>query len=110
MADFAEYGEVIARCIRYGENEFIETYFENIEIQNDEVMESSIVANVLMDFMEDRDEWEGSATLLYNALTNFMENKEVESFRKNKLWPSAPNSLTRQINELAPTLKEKGKI
>ena len=108
MADFAEYGEVIARCIGYGENEFIETYFDNIEIQNDEVMESSIVANVLMDFMEDRDEWEGSATLLYTTLTNFVENKEGGSFRKNKLWPSAPNSLTRKINELAPTLKEKG--
>ena len=108
MADFAEYGEVIARCIGYGENEFIQTYFDNIEIQNDEVMESSIVANVLMDFMEDRGEWEGSATLLHTTLTNFVENKEGGSFRKNKLWPSAPNSLTRKINELAPTLKEKG--
>jgi len=28
--------------------------------------------------------------------------------RKNKLWPNAPNALSRKINELRPTLKEKG--
>ena len=108
MADFAEYGEIIARCIGYRENEFIQTYFDNIEIQNDEVMESSIVANVLMDFMDDRDKWEGPATLLHTTLSNFVENRECGSVRKNKLWPSAANALSRKINELAPTLKEKG--
>lgn len=107
MADFAEHGEIIARCIEYEENEFIETYFENIEIQNDEVIESSIVANALIDFMEEKDEWEGPATMLYSTLSNFIENREG-TLRKNNLWPNAPNALSRKINELAPTLKEKG--
>ncbi len=53
MADFAEYGEIIARCIGYKENEFVKAYFENIEIQNEEVIESSIVARVIIEFMED---------------------------------------------------------
>jgi hypothetical protein len=109
MADFAEYGEVIARCIGYGENVFIETYFENMEIQDNEVIESSVVANILIDFMEDRDKWEGSATQLHATLTNFMESIEGPLRKKHNIfWPSAPNTLSRKINELAPTLKEKG--
>lgn len=108
MADFAEYGEIIARCIGIKENEFIESYFENIETQNNEVIESSIIANVLIDFMEDKDKWEGSATLLHTTLTNFIENKDERLSRINKIWPSAPNTLSRKINELIPTLKEKG--
>ncbi len=109
MADFAEYGEIIARCIGYEEQAFIETYFENMEIQDNEVIESSVVANVLMDFMEDKDKWEGSATLLHATLTDYMENTVGQIRKKhNNLWPSDPNALSRKINELAPTLKEKG--
>jgi hypothetical protein len=107
MADFAEYGEIIARCIGYKENEFIETYFDNIEIQNDEVIESSIVASILIDFMEDRDIWEGPMSMLYSTLSNFAEDRD-SSLRKTKLWPNASNALSRKINELRPSLKEKG--
>ena len=50
MADFAEWGEIIARCLGYEKNEFINAYEENIQAQNDEVIESSPVAEVLLLF------------------------------------------------------------
>jgi hypothetical protein len=52
MADFAEWGESIARCIGYQKNEFINAYKENILDQNDEVIESSPVAEVLLLFAD----------------------------------------------------------
>ncbi len=107
MADFAEYGEIISRCIGYKDNEFIQVYFENIETQNDEVVESSIVAKVIIEFMEDQTEWEGSATHLHSLLTSYLESKDTRLAR-SKAWPNAANSLSRKLNELAPTLKEKG--
>ena len=69
MADFAESGEIVSRCIGYAENEFVEAYFENM-IQNEEVIESSIVAKILLQFLEDMDSWEGTASELSNIDTN----------------------------------------
>lgn len=106
MADFAEYGEIIARCIGFKENEFVQAYFENIEIQNEEVIESSVVAKAIIEFMEEKTEWEGSATHLHSLLTSIEESKDSRLVR-SKAWPNAGNSLSRKINELTPTLREK---
>lgn len=107
MADFAEYGEIIARCIGFKDNEFVEAYFDNIEIQNEEVIESSVVAKVIIEFIEGQTEWEGSATYLHSILTTFLESKDARLAR-SKAWPNAGNSLSRKLNELTPTLREKG--
>lgn len=107
MAEFAENGEIISRCIGYMDNEFMDAYFKNIETQNEEVIDSSIVAEVLIGFMEDKDIWKGSATQLHSILTSFAEDK-VERVTRSKEWPNAANSLSRKINELIPTIKEKG--
>ena len=68
MADFAESGEIVSRCIGYAENEFVEAYFENM-IQNEDVIESSIAAKILLQFLEDMDSWEGTASYIYQILT-----------------------------------------
>ena len=83
MAEFGDYGEIISRCIGCEENEFISAYFENIQIQNDEVIESSIVANTVVEFMEKRYEWEGSATELYSVLTSIVVDKNERLARSN---------------------------
>ena len=75
MADFAEFGEIISRCIGYQDGEFMKAYFENIDIQNEEVIESSLVAKTILEFMEDRESWSGSITLLLNLLTDCLGEK-----------------------------------
>ncbi len=105
MADFAESGEIVSRCIGYAEKRFIDAYFENIEIQNEEIIESSIVAKILLQFLDRRNGWEGTASELYEQLTPIANDS---GFIKSKSWPTAPNSLSRKLNELSPTLKEKG--
>ena len=62
MADFAESGEIVSRCIGYAENEFVDAYFENIEIQNEEIIESPIVAKILFKFLDGMDGWEETAS------------------------------------------------
>lgn len=107
MAEFAEYGEIISRCIGYVENEFINVYSENIKSQNEEVIESSVIAKIIVTFMEDKSRWEGSATELYSVLTNFAEDNN-ERLIRTKSWPNAANAMSRRINELASTLKDEG--
>ena len=57
MADFAETGEIISRCMGYQENEFLEVYHKNINMLTDEAIESHPVAIVIIRFMKDRSYW-----------------------------------------------------
>lgn len=75
MADYAEWCEMIARCLGYDNNEFIQVYEENILNQNDEVIESSPVADAIILFMDklDKDSWQGTPTELYKKLTDIVD-------------------------------------
>jgi hypothetical protein len=101
MADYAEWCEIIARCIGYGKNEFIKTYEENISNQNDEVIESSPIAEVLILFARemDTDYWQGTPTLLHKKLTDIADQIKPE-LKRSSLWPKASNTLTSRINEV----------
>jgi hypothetical protein len=110
MADFAEWGEIISRCLGYKDNEYIDAYHENINNQNDEVIESSPVAEALLLFIgekEDQGYWEGTPTRLHKDLSDIIDQIKPELKRSN-LWPKASNKLTFKINEIVPNLKEKG--
>ncbi|CAN5776192.1 hypothetical protein BH23THE1_BH23THE1_18030 [soil metagenome] len=110
MADFAEWGEVISRCLGNDENEFINTYDENRSDQNDEVIEASPVAEAILLLMNEKEKgfvWEGAPTKLYKELTDIIDQTKPELKRSN-LWPKASNRLTSKINEISPNLKEKG--
>ncbi len=81
MADFAEWGEMISRCLGNDKNEFINAYEENRLDQNDEVIESSPVAESILLFMNERDQgfvWEGTPTKLYRVLTDVVDQTKPE--------------------------------
>jgi hypothetical protein len=80
MADYAECCEIIARCIGYENNEFITAYEENILNQNDEVIESSPVAEALLFFVREleKDHWEGTPSQLYKKLTDITDQIKPE--------------------------------
>jgi hypothetical protein len=84
MADFAEWGAIISRCIGYEKNEFINAYQENINSQNDDVIESSPVAEELILFVKDmyKDCWEGTPTRLYKELTDIADQIKPELKKK----------------------------
>lgn len=110
MADFAEWGEIISRCLGNDENEFIEAYNENKLDQNDEVIEASPVAESILLFMSEREQgflWEGTPTKLHKVLTDIIDQIKPE-LRRSNLWPKGSNKLTSKINEVIPNLKDKG--
>lgn len=109
MADFAEWGEIISRCLGYKYDEFIITYEENIDNQNNEVIESSPVAKTLMLFMSEEKKilWQGTPTELLMRLNDIVDQIDL-SIRRSHIWPKTSSSLTTKINEISPILKEKG--
>ncbi len=68
MADFAELGEIISRCMGHEDNKFLGAYYNNIGLQVEAAIESSPVGTTIIKLMEDKQEWEGTATNLLNDL------------------------------------------
>jgi Bifunctional DNA primase/polymerase, N-terminal len=119
MTEFSKYGEIIASCLGYPDDEFINAYERNREIESDEIIDSSQVAIVIMCMMYQkygdcegdlRNEWAGTPTALYGEFKNIVETEKwnLNIDTKDKYWPKRANSLIRRLNEIKPTLKEKG--
>ena len=104
MADFAEWGFVIAEARNIGGRSFLKTYQENTNLRNQEIIGANPVASAIVDFMEGRGEWTGKASELLDKLEAVTSEKE----RKAKAWPKSSNVLTRRLNELKTNLDEAG--
>ena len=105
MADFAKWGEAISRAMGYKPERFLQAYYKNINFQNDEAIEANPTGKAVLVFMAEKGEWIGTPAELYEALYSIAV---LEKMDKSKLWPKAPNILTRRLNEIKTNLLEKG--
>jgi hypothetical protein len=108
MADFALWGEAIARAMGYKDMEFIDAYYNNIKLQASEIIEAHPVAEAIARLMRDEEEWEGTATELLDRLVVIAINSKINT--EGKLWPKAPNILSRRVNEVKTILGQVGII
>ena len=106
MADFARWGCAIAIGLGYSQDAFLQAYKANISTQNAEVLDNHPIAEALMAFMGDKDEWEGQPAELLAKLESVAEDKKINV--KSKVWPKAANALNRRINEVKPNLQDMG--
>src|SRR5215212_285555 len=109
MADFAEVAEIISHTMGYRDNKFLTVYYKNIGLQTAQALEASPVAACIIKLMDSRTEWEGTATELLNDLGTVAESLKIKT-KTNGLWPGAPNSLSRRLNEVKTNLREIGII
>ena len=86
MADFAEVAEIISRHIAYSENEFLAAYYKNIGLQTQQALEASPVATAIMEFINSKTKWEGTATELLDELEPVAEFLKIKT-KNNRLWP-----------------------
>lgn len=106
MADFAEMGELVSRCLGYPEGQFIEAYNRNIEQTNDEVINSNLVATAIILVLNKQMVLAGKAGELlayFNDLAS--KNAEIGNLVRNRWWPKTPRP---RITEIEPNLKEVG--
>lgn len=106
MADFTRWGCAIARALGKTDEDFIRAYGNKVRVQTEEAAHSSPIATVLIDFMENRDKWEGTPSEFYRNLND--EAKRLGISTRQKTWPRAPHILVRSLNELVPSLKALG--
>jgi hypothetical protein len=114
MTEFSKYGEIIARCMGYSDNEFIRAYEQNRQIQVDEIIEFSQVATTIMCMMfekyNDKDFWDGTPSELYGEIKNIADTEKwnLNIDTSDRYWPTNVKSFGRRLNEIIPTLNEKG--
>jgi hypothetical protein len=110
MADFAEIAEIASRCMGYDENEFLKAYDKNIELQIEEAIGENLLSNAIVRFMEDKDEWGGTATVLLTELDEVATTKLKINVASNRQWPKAANVLSGRLKEVKTNLREIGII
>jgi hypothetical protein len=102
MADFAKWGAAVAEAMGYSTEEFINAYNENISIQNTEALEASPIAKVIINFMENRPDWSGSATDLFDKISLIAEDLMIDT--KDRRYTNDPRWLWRRLKEVKPNL------
>jgi hypothetical protein len=109
MADFALWGEAIARALNHEPLEFITTYYENIGRQNIEAIDSNELGQAIIKLCDELEEnsqkeWNSSTSECLVKLNEIAEKNNIN--RDSKSWPKAPNSLSRGINKIRSNLLE----
>lgn len=113
MADFAVWGESIARAMGYKNMQFMDAYYENIGKQNVEAIESSSLGRAmtkLVDGWYKEGEgghsccWQGSPSDLISRLNIVAESENLNT--NSRTWPRSPRSLSRRLKPLTSNLRE----
>lgn len=126
LADFVEVCEIISRCTGHKPGEFFDSYKESRLSQIRKIVESNPVAKALVFFVKSKfkvkrrsqssskatattttkKEWTGSMESLYKILTDIAKSDlKIKNIKNGKVWPQAPNALSRKINKLKDILK-----
>ncbi len=106
MADFALWGCAVARALGHSEQDFLAAYEGNTEARNEEALQASPVAAMVVELMEAQSEWEGTPSELLADLEKLAEEHRVNT--KAAGWPRAAHSLSGRLNEVRPNLAAVG--
>jgi hypothetical protein len=103
MADFALWGEAIARAMGYKPLEFLDAYFENTGQQNIEIVEANPFADAISKFMDyEITSWISSPTTFIKYLRDFADNNNIDSSK----FPKSPPAISRKLNKIKSNLRE----
>lgn len=103
MADFATWGYAITEAAGGMGEAFLQVYRRNIAGAVEEAVTNDVVGAAIVEFMDGKDEWQGTASELLEALNELPGVNE-----KDKAWPKRPNTLTRRLNRIKSALADYG--
>jgi hypothetical protein len=112
MADFALWGEAIARAMGYEEMEFIRIYNENTGKQNAEAIENSVLGQVITRFLNGLPDIDINKGFCYQGTTSqFLDELNTIAIKDKininaKGWPKAANSLTKRLKTILSNIRE----
>ena len=106
MADFALWGYCVAEAMNIGGVRFLQAYQQNAKEKNYQVIEGNPVATAIIEFMNEKEEWKGTASELLESLNEQAVKLKLNTTTRD--WPKAANALSRRLNILKVNLQEVG--
>ncbi len=106
MADYATFATAAALALGSTQEEFLTAFNQNIKKQNQSAIDSSAVAQVILQFMEDKGGWEGSSSELHKILLKLAEASNLKIGGSG--FPKASNWLWKKIQIVRPNLNSFG--
>lgn len=100
MADFAIHSEAICRAMGIEPMQFIKAYFDSIGKSQLDALDSDIVAELVIELVEETGQWTGTASQLHTLL-------EAKA-QRDKGFPKSANKLTQHLNVLRVDLEAYG--
>jgi hypothetical protein len=104
MADFAVWASAAETAFGWSPGTFLRAYSENRDSANEVALEASLIARPLLELLEDRREWTGTATELLEAL----EAGVTDQVKRQNSWPKNGRSMSGHLKRLAPNLRAGG--
>ncbi len=107
MADYAKYAAIGAITIGRTADEFLNAFNENIKRQNQAAVDSSPTAQSILQFMKDKDSWNGSSSELHKELQSIVEASNLQ-IGGAEGFPKSSNWLWKRIMQIRPNLSSLG--
>ncbi|MCH8039495.1 MAG: hypothetical protein IH977_04020 [Nitrospinae bacterium] len=106
MADFALWITAAAPALDSTPQTFLDAYERNRLEANQLTLVASPIPGVLEKLLEPLGHWEGTATELLNAMSNFAD----DALRRLDDWPKSPQGLSNALRRLEPNLRQEGMV
>lgn len=106
MADFATWGCAIAEPLGYTQEQFLQAYYNNMELANEEMIFDHVVAHAIYEFMVDKPCWNGRPSDFLEELKEAAIEANIDV--KDRHFPKSPSALTKRLNEIKSNLEDVG--
>ncbi len=107
LADWGEYAAAVYEVMGWGAEQLLEDSSEVVKVQNQATLDGSPVAQAIIKFMEDKQEYTATSSELHKRLEGVAEGLGVSVVR-DKAWPKSARWLWRRIKEVLPVLMAAG--
>jgi hypothetical protein len=107
LADWGEYAAAVYEAMGWGAETFLDDWDEIVRVQNQATLDGSPVAQAIIKFMEDKEEYTASSSELHSKLKVVAAQLGVDVDR-DKAWPKSARWLWRRIKEVLPLLVAAG--
>jgi len=103
LADWGEYAAAVYEIMGWGAETFLEDWDEVVRVQNQATLDGSPVAQAIIKFMEDKEDYSATSSEMHNNFKVVAAQLGVDVDR-DKAWPKSARWLWRRIKEVAPLL------
>jgi hypothetical protein len=107
LADWGEYAAAVYEVMGWGAEQFLEDWAQVVKKQLRGTLDGSPVAQTVIRFMEERNQYEGSSSELHVKLEQEAEKMSIDT-KKDKSWPRSSSWLWRRMKEVLPLLTATG--